>query len=112
MGHLLGIGSGYAAVFIAGCWSVAPVSTTGVPLHRVAAGVLAAGLTAFATLLLRASQPAALSTTLLIALGIMQAPKDAAILIGAVVLMVLFGEPIRLLRLRHQEQREAERQGS
>ena len=112
VGHLLGIGSGYAALFVAGCWSAAPVSAGGVPLHRVAAAVLAAGLTAFTTLLLRASQPAALSTTLLIALGLMQAPKDAGILMGAVVLMVLFGEPIRMWRLNRQKQQEAEAPGS
>lgn len=108
VGHLLGVGSGYAAIFLFGCWSVAPVSASGVPFPRVWAAVVAVALTAFLTLLLRASQPAALSTTLLISLGLMQGPKDAGLLMGGVVLMIACGEPLRLLRLRHQKQREAE----
>ena len=112
VGHLLGVGAGYAAIFLFGCWSVAPVSSSGVPFARIWAAVVAVALTAFLTLLLRASQPAALSTTLLISLGLMQAPRDAGLLMGGVVLMIAFGEPLRLLRLRHQKQREAEEPAS
>jgi len=104
IGHLVAVVSGFAALFIAGCWQAPPVSTAGVPFPRIWAAVVAAGLTVFINLLLRASQPAALSTALLVALGIMQSPRDAAILMGGVVLMLVFGEPIRLWRLRHQQQ--------
>lgn len=100
VGHLVAIGAGYLALVATRAWWVPRVSGAGVPLDRVWAVVLAAALTVFFTLLLRASQPAALSTTLLIATGIMQAPLDAAIIFGAVVLMVLTGEPLRRLRAR------------
>lgn len=102
-GHLAAIGAGYLAIVVTRAWSVPPISASGVPLDRVWAVVLASALTVFATLLLHASQPAAISTTLLIASGIMQQPRDAALILGAVVLMVLFGEPLRRLRLKHLE---------
>ena len=104
VGHLVGVSAGFGALYIAGCWHALPVSTAGVPFHRIWAAVAAVGLTVFVNLLLHASQPAALSTALLVSLGIMQSPRDAAILMGGVVLMILLGEPIRLWRLRHQKQ--------
>jgi hypothetical protein len=100
-GHLIAIGSGYLALVATGAWYAPAVSGNGVPLDRVWAVVLAAALTVFLTLLLHASQPAALSTSLLIATGILQRPLDAALIFGAVLLMVLAGEPFRQLRLRH-----------
>jgi len=104
VGHLVGVGAGYLAIFLAGAWH-APAVTGPVPLSRVWAAVLAAALTVLGTLLLRAGQPAAIATTLLIALGMMQEPRDAAIIIGAVVLMIAAGEPLRALRLKTQERR-------
>jgi hypothetical protein len=104
VGHLVGVGSGFAAICIARCWHTPPVSAAGVPFPRIWAAVVAVGLTAFINLLLHASQPAALSTALLVALGLMQSPRDAGILMAGVVLMLLLGEPIRLWRLRRQEQ--------
>ena len=102
-GHLIAIGCGFLALFATRAWYVPPVSASGVPLDRVWAVVLAAGLTVFFTLLLRVSQPAALSTALLIATGILQKPVDAAIIFGAVFLMTLIGEPLRRLRLSQQK---------
>lgn len=102
-GHLVAIGAGYLALFATRAWYAPPVSTSGVPLDRVWAVVLSAALTVLVTLLLHASQPAALSTTLLISTGILQQPVDAVLILGAVVLMILAGEPLRRLRLRDQE---------
>lgn len=104
VGHLVGIASGFAALVIARAWHTAPVSSAGVPFPRIWAAVVAVALTVFVNLLLRASQPAAASTTLLVSLGLMQSPHDAAILMGGVVLIFLLGEPVRVWRLRHQEQ--------
>ncbi|MGC2635741.1 MAG: hypothetical protein WA294_01080, partial [Acidobacteriaceae bacterium] len=73
---------------------------TSLPLERVGCATLAAGLTVLVNLLLRASQPAAIASALLIALGIMQRPRDAALILGSVVLLTLVGEPLRRLRLR------------
>jgi hypothetical protein len=105
IGHLVGIGVGYLALFLTGAWRLPAVTSGGVPFTRVWASVLAAGLTVLGTLLLRASQPAAIATSLLISTGIMQKPHDAAIIMVAVVLMIAAGEPLRKLRLKAQERR-------
>ncbi len=101
VGHLIAIGAGFLALLATGAWHVSAVSGKGVPLERVWAVVLAAALTVFCTLLLRAGQPAAIATALLIATGILQRPADAGVMMGAVVLMILIGEPFRHLRLQH-----------
>lgn len=104
-GHLIGVGVAYLALFVTGAWH-APVISETVPLVRVWAAVLAAALTVLGTLLLRAGQPAAIATTLLISLGMMQKPYDAAVIMGAVVLMIIVGEPLRNWRLQTQEKRK------
>jgi len=100
VGHAVGVGAGFLALGLTRAWSAAPVSAAGVPLERIGCATVAAALTVLGTLLLRARQPAAISTTLLVALGLMQQPRDAAVLLGSVVLMTLVGEPLRRLRLR------------
>lgn len=104
-GHLIGVGVGYLAIFLTGAWHAPAVAET-VPWVRVWTAVLAAALTVLGTLLLRAGQPAAIATTLLIALGMMQRPRDAAIIMGSVVLMIVVGEPMRNWRLQTQEKRK------
>lgn len=108
VGHLVGVGAGFAAISMVHCWHVPPVSSAGVPFLRIWAAIIAVAITVFVNLLLRASQPAAASTTLLVALGLMQSPRDAGLLMGGVVLVLLFGEPIRLWRLRRQQRAEAQ----
>lgn len=97
-GNVVAMIAAFAALWLTHAWSVPSVSAQGVPLPRVWAGTLASMLTVFGTLLIRATQPAALSTSLLVSLGIMQTTKDAVIIVAAVVLMVLIGEPVRRLR--------------
>jgi hypothetical protein len=75
-------------------------SIHGVPLLRVGASTLAAMLTVFLTLLARATQPAALSTTLLISLGIMQTPREGAVIMASVLLITAIGQPLRRWRLK------------
>ena len=87
------------------------MSGAGVPLDRVGCVVAASMLTVVLNLLLKASQPAAISTTLLIASGLLQKPHDAAVIMGSVLLMALVGEPLRRLRLsnpvlKQEEQNE------
>ncbi len=60
--------------------------------------MIAVTLTTFATLLLHASQPASLPTTLVISLGVMQTARDAWALAGGVVIIAALGEPLRILR--------------
>lgn len=103
VGHLVGVGAAYLAIFVTGAWYQPAISASGVPFLRIWAVVLGATLTVFGNLLLRAAQPAAVSTTLLIASGIMQTPKDAAVIMGAVLLMMAVGEPLRRWRLAMQK---------
>ncbi|MFP5234427.1 MAG: HPP family protein [Acidobacteriota bacterium] len=106
VGHAAAVATGFMAIYGTGAVHVAPVSSAGVPAPRIWAAAVAALVTVLITLLLRASQPAALSTTLLVSLGILQKPIDAAVILIAVVLMVLFGEPVRAYRLRHDPEKQ------
>lgn len=100
VGHLIGILAGFAAVYIVVGWGAPPVSAHGVPLTRVWTATLAALITVVFTLLARATQPAALSTTLLISLGIMQTWVQGGIIMGGVILITVLGEPVRKMRLQ------------
>lgn len=100
VGHFIAVLAGFAALFLTYARSSPSVSANGVPLHRVWAAVVAALITVFFTLLVRATQPAALSTTLLVSLGIMQTTWEAAMIMAGVVLITLVGEPMRRMRLK------------
>jgi hypothetical protein len=100
VGHLIGVGSGFVALWVTAAWWVPAVSAGHIAMGRVVAGALASLLTVLGTMLAKASQPAALSTTLLVALGTLQKPKDAAVIMAAVALMIVFGEPLRKWRNR------------
>ncbi len=100
VGHFIAVLAGFAALFIVHAWSVPSVSASGVPFLRVWAAVIAALITVFFTLLVKATQPAALSTTLLVSLGIMQTSWEAAMIMAGVVLITAVGEPMRRMRLK------------
>ena len=104
-GHLAGVGAAWLALLLTHAWSAPPVSSAGVPLVRVGCAAVASATTVLANMLLRASQPAAIATALLIALGLMPRPLDAAVIVCGVLLMTLVGEPLRRLRLRTPEVR-------
>ncbi|MGA9584249.1 MAG: HPP family protein, partial [Terracidiphilus sp.] len=72
VGHLIGVLAGFAALWMTNAWGTPGISTGKVALPRVAAATISALLTVLVTLLLRATQPAALSTTLLVSLGTLQ----------------------------------------
>ncbi len=105
VGHLIGVAAGFAALWAMHAWAAPSVSDGGVPLLRVAAGTLATMLTVFGTLLARAMQPAAISTALLISLGVMQTAKDGVLIMAAVVLMTALGEPLRRWRLLSRDRK-------
>ena len=108
-GHLIGVLSGFAALAITNAWSAPPVAMTGVPLPRVWAALIAAFLTVFFTLLIRATQPAAVSTTLLVATGTLHTWQSGMIIMSGVVIVTAAGEPLRRWRLRRQKDRERRR---
>lgn len=100
VGHLIGVLAAFAAIYILQGWNAPQVSALGVPLTRVWTATLAALITVVFTLIARAKQPAALATTLLISLGLMQTWVQGGIIMGGVVLITLLGEPIRRMRLQ------------
>ena len=108
VGHLIGLGSGFLTVYLLHAWAAPNVISTGiVSAERVWAVAIAASLTTLVTLLLGAGQPAALATTLLVALGSMQTLRDAGAVIAGVLIIALIGEPVRRFRLQHTELRPA-----
>ncbi|MGH9717389.1 MAG: HPP family protein [Candidatus Acidiferrales bacterium] len=106
VGHLAGLGSGFLAIYVFNAWNSPAVLSAGVlTTNRLWVVALAAALTTVLTLLLRAGQPAALATTLLVALGLMQTRRDAIAIIAGVIIMAAIGEPLRRLRLKILEMR-------
>src|SRR5579859_283678 len=101
VGHLVGLGAGFLAVYLLNAWQEPNVPLTGVvSAARVWTAVLAAVLTTLVTLLLRAGQPAAIATSLLVALGSMQTKRDAVVMIVAVLVITAIGEPVRRVRMK------------
>lgn len=108
VGHLIGLGSGFLAIYLLNAWSAPNVISAGIVTpDRMWAVAIAATLTTLVTLILKAGQPAALATTLLVSLGSMQTPRDAAAIVAGVLLIALIGEPVRRFRLKHTEIRPA-----
>ena len=100
MGHAIGIVAGLIGLGISHAWAVPPVSVHGVPPLRILSVAIAGLLTVIGTLALKATQPASLSTTLLISLGTMQTWHAVLSIVIGVGLMASIGEPIRRIRER------------
>jgi hypothetical protein len=101
VGHLLGVGAGFLSLYLSNAWAAPNVLATGVVSpQRLWATAISAALTTFACLALKAGQPAALATTLLVSLGAMQTRRDAIAIIVGVLLVTAMGEPVRRLRLK------------
>ena len=104
VGHLIGLSAGFLAVYLSNAWTAPNVLATGVVSpQRIWATAISAALTTFASLALKAGQPAALATTLLVSLGAMQTRRDAIAIIVGVLLIVAIGEPVRRFRLEHTD---------
>jgi fructose-specific phosphotransferase system IIC component len=101
---MIGLGAGFLAVYVANAWKEPNVILSGVvSTERLWAVALATTLTTLVTLLLKAGQPAALATTLLVSLGSMQTRRDALAIIAGVLIITAIGEPVRRFRLKHTE---------
>lgn len=104
VGHLLGLISGFLAVVLLGAADTPPV-TANEPLSVVRLGTiaLAVAMTMVLQLVLRASHPPAISTTLLIALGAFRvSAHTAATIMTGVLLVAVPGELLRRARLTAQ----------
>jgi hypothetical protein len=110
-GHLIAVAAGFLSLCVTHAWRVPAVSTRNIQFPRVEAAVLSAALTVFGTLLARATQPAALSTTLLVSLGTMQRWTDATLIMAAVLLMTLVGEPLRHWREKQIPDKQTAQEG-
>ncbi len=104
VGHLIGLGSGFLAVYLLNAWAAPNVISAGVvSTDRLWAVAISATLTTFGTLILKAGQPAALATTMLVSLGAMQTRRDAVAIVAGVLIITAVGEPVRRFRLKHTE---------
>lgn len=101
VGHLLGIAAAVAAIMLTGALAEPSVlATHQLYPHRVWASALAVALTLLFQLLLRASHPPAAATTLLITLGGFNLSwKDISTIMVGVLVVAVFGEILRRLRL-------------
>ena len=96
VGHMIGLGAGFLALWLLGAWNAPKVASSGfVTSPRLWAAVLSVVITTATTLVLKAGQPASLSTTLLVSLGSMQTGRDAVAIAVAVLIIAAAGEPIR-----------------
>lgn len=101
VGHFVAIAAGFLALYLLHAWSAPGISSAHtVTALRIYAVTLACAFTTVATLALKANQPAALATTLLISLGLMQTQRDAIALAVGVLILAIIGEPVRQFRMK------------
>jgi hypothetical protein len=95
-GHLLALGSGFLSLWLLNAWNAPKVASAGfVSAPRLWAAVVAVAITTAVTLIAKASQPASLSTALIVTLGSMQTRRDAVSIVIAVLILAAVGEPFR-----------------
>ncbi|MGI8748328.1 MAG: HPP family protein [Deinococcus sp.] len=101
MGHLIGLLSGFLAVWLLGATNAPSVlATHDLTSPRVWASALAVALTLLVGLLLRASHPPAAATTLLAALGgFPPSLRSFLTVMGGVLIVTLLEEVLRRARL-------------
>lgn len=110
-GHFVALGAGWIGLLAFHARSSPSVSLAGsVAPARLGAAVVAVLLTTFVTLSIRASQPAALSTALLVSLGSMQTGRDAVAIIISVMVLTAIGQPLRRWRAEAARKHELAKQ--
>lgn len=104
MGHLVGIATAMAVVWLLGAGAAPPVLfSDDLTWLRVAAGALALAVAFAVQAMTRSMHPPAAASVLLVALGGFKvAWEDAAVLIAGVLLVALLGELPRRLGLRQR----------
>ena len=106
IGHLVGLGAGFLSLYLLRASTSPNAIATGIlSPQRLWATVLAATLTTLINLFLKAGQPAALATSLLVTLGSMQTRHDAIAIAAGVLIIAALGEPVRRFRLKYTETR-------
>ncbi len=105
LGQLVALPAGFVAVFVSGA-NAAPAFLSGHALQpdRLLAVSIAVILTILAQRALKATCPAGGAVALLLALGTTPPTAHGALLLGVgIVLVTIFGEPIRMLILRQDK---------
>ncbi|HVB88183.1 MAG TPA: HPP family protein [Candidatus Dormibacteraeota bacterium] len=101
VGHLVGFCSGFLGLWIVNAWHTQKLLPSGhLSWDRMWAVASATIFTTVINLRLNSSQPAALSTTLLVAMGEMQTFRDALPIAVGVLLIALIAKPLRRVRLK------------
>ena len=104
VGHYVALVSGIVGLFAFHAFHDPVTASAGyLTGSRIFASVLACVLTAFSNLLLRAGQPAAFSTALLVTLGSYESPRDVLAIVLAVLFLTVLGEPLRRKSLQLRE---------
>lgn len=103
VGHYAAIGAGFLSLYAVSAWSSAHITgAASIPVRRLWASVIAVCFLVFFNLVLKASQPASLSTVLLITSGAFQGPHGAVAILIGVAFLALIGEPVRRWRARQK----------
>ena len=89
LGHAIGIGCGYGALWATGLAHASPALATGVTLERVLAAALSLAATGALMILLKAAHPPAGATTLIVSLGLVTRPSYLGVIEIAVALLTL-----------------------
>lgn len=94
LGHMIGMTAAFIAVHITGAiHSPSIISAHALSLSRVSASVLAVCISMLLQRVCKAEHPPAEATTLLIALGALEAtPRNALVIFLGVVLVIAFGQ--------------------
>ena len=101
LGHLLGLGVGFAVVAVLGlAYAPSVFELHAISGARVGAALLAIALAVLGELLLNARHPPAAATTLLVALGSFHpTATDSIAVVGGVLSLVIAAELVRRARL-------------
>ena len=91
LGHLVGVGCAWFALFVTGLLDAPSDVATGISVSRAIAAALSLGLTGGLMVWLRVPHPPACATTLIVGLGILHKPDQLLVLMVAVGALVIVG---------------------
>lgn len=91
IGHFVAILAGALSLAVFGLLDHPSVLADGVTLARTGAAALSLALTGAILLLLRSSHPPTGATTLIVSLGLLQTPREMAVLMIGVVILTVVG---------------------
>jgi CBS domain-containing membrane protein len=91
IGHSVGVAAGVLSVLIFGLWNTPSVYATGMTPARIGAMALAVALTGGVLRVIRSAHPPAGATTIIVASGLLQRPKQLLDVLVGVALLTIAG---------------------